>query len=681
MQPDDREILVCTCEQSMALDGKALGKALGGKAPVVHTHLCRGGIKAYEQALASGEKLLVACTQEAPLFAEIAAETGDGADVRFVNIRENAGWSEARPAPHAKIAALLTAASHTPKPARLRSISSDGLCLVYGRGQQALETARLLSDRLSVTLLLTDADDLVLPTVLSLPIVRGRITTAKGGLGGFEVTVDGYAALVPSSRGQPEFVTPRDGVRSDSSLILDLSGGTPLFTGHERRDGYAHVDPGDPAAVLRAVFALSDMEGEFEKPIYVEYDAEICAHGRSQITGCSKCLDACPAGAITAAGDGVNIDPVICGGCGMCAAICPTGAVAAAYPPMADTITRLQIFLAAYGKAGGVRPIPLIHDGGFGTDLIGAMARCGRGLPAHVLPFQTHSATSFGHVEMLAAFAAGAERLVVLTDPGYRGELSGLHDECELARALLAGFGFSAPDRISILTENDPDIVEAALYALDPLDPVPASPWQAKGNKREVARNLFAKLAQAGKTGETVIALPGHAPYGRLEIDARACTLCMSCVSACPASALFDHPDLPQLRFVESACVQCGLCVATCPQTAITLAARLNLAPSALGLEVLYEEEPFACIKCGKPFATRSTIEHISAQLAGKHSMYQDDEQSNLIKMCDDCRVIAQMSNLNDPFAVGTRKKTRTTEDYLDARAKGRDIDDFLIDD
>ncbi|VAW11894.1 Iron-sulfur cluster-binding protein [hydrothermal vent metagenome] len=681
MQPDDREILVCNCKQTMALDSTQLGKALGGKAPVIHNHLCRSGIKAYEQALAGGEKLLVACTQEAPLFSEIANETGGQADVRFVNIRENAGWCDARAAPHAKIAALLAAAKYTSKPARLRSISSDGLCLVYGRGAQALETARLLADRLSVTLLLTDADDLVLPTALDLPIVKGRITTALGGLGGFEVTVDGYASLLPSSRGQLEFAMPRDGARSDCSLILDLSGGTPLFTGHKRRDGYIHADPGDPAAVLRAAFALSDMVGEFEKPIYVHYDAEICAHGRSRITGCSKCLDTCPAGAITEAGDGVNIDPVICGGCGICAAVCPTGAVAAAYPPRADTIARLQIYLGTYGKAGGDRPIPLIHDGGFGADLIAAMARFGRGLPAHVLPFDVHAPTSFGHVEMLAAFAAGAERLVILTNPKHLDELAGIHAERELAEALLAGFGYGATARITILSENDPDIAQAALYAFEPLDPVPASPWQVTGNKREVARTLFAKLAEAGRSAETVIALPQGAPYGRLEIDAGACTLCMACVSACPASALFDNPDLPQLQFVESACVQCGLCVRTCPETAITLTPRLNLAPAALGLEVLYKEEPFSCIECGKLFATKSTIEHISAKLAGKHWMFQDDEQSKLIKMCDDCRVIAQANSGNDPFSAGARKKTLTTEDYLDARAKGRDIDDFLIDD
>jgi len=681
MPKDDHRILVCNCEQTMALNSAALGKALGCKAPVIHSHLCRGGIDAYEQALTGGGNLLVACTQEAPLFTEIANDAGGGADIHFVNIRENAGWCAAKTAPHAKIAALLAAAEFTPKPARLRAIRSDGLCLIYGRGSDALETAKLLSARLSVTLLLADTVNIILPSVFDFPIVKGRITTASGGLGNFEVSVDDYAALTPSSRGSLEFTMPRDGARSDCSLILDISGGTPLFTGHRHRDGYAHADPGDPAAVLRAAFTLADMTGEFEKPIYVEYDAEICAHSRSQIVGCSKCLDACPAGAITEDGDGVVIDSLICGGCGHCAAICPTGAVSAAYPPQSDTVTKLQIYLDAYGKAGGKRPIPIIHDGSFGTEIISAIARFGQGLPAHVLPFEAHTATGFGHVEMLAAFAAGAEQLVILTNPSRQDELTALDAEGELAEAMLSGFGFGEKSRISILTENDPDIVETMLYALEPIDSVPAVSWRAAGNKREVARTMFSRLSEVGKTGGSTISLPAGAPYGRIEIDIAACTLCMSCVSACPASALFDNSDMPQLRFVESACVQCGLCVNTCPETAITLTPQMNLSPAALGHEVLHEEEPFACIECGKPFATRSTIEHISTKLAGKHWMYRNDEQSKLIQMCDNCRIVTQANSNMDPFSAGKRKITRTTEDYLEARAKGRDVDDFLIDD
>jgi hypothetical protein len=45
-----------------------------------------------------------------------------------------------------------------------------------------------------------------------------------------------------------------------------MSGGTPLFADAQRRDGFLHVDPSHPAAVARAMFKVTDLVGEFEKP-------------------------------------------------------------------------------------------------------------------------------------------------------------------------------------------------------------------------------------------------------------------------------------------------------------------------------------------------------------------------------------------------------------------------------
>ncbi|MBU6508399.1 MAG: (4Fe-4S)-binding protein, partial [Alphaproteobacteria bacterium] len=74
----------------------------------------------------------------------------------------------------------------------------------------------------------------------------------------------------------------------------------------------------------------------------------------------------------------------------------------------------------------------------------------------------------------------------------------------------------------------------------------------------------------------------------------------------------------------------------------------------------------FNCINCGKPFGTRSSIERVIAQLAGKHSMFRDEQRTRLIQMCEDCRVIVQIKDRSgDPFAGKPRPKPRTTEDYL----------------
>src|SRR3546814_15104285 len=65
---------------------------------------------------------------------------------------------------------------------------------------------------------------------------------------------------------------------------------------------------------------------------------------------------------------------------------------------------------------------------------------------------------------------------------------------------------------------------------------------------------------------------------------------------------------------------------------------------------IVKEEEPFHCIRCGKPFGTKSSIERILGALAGKHWMFQDGVASDRIKMCADCRVVSQFEAGDNPF-------------------------------
>ena len=300
MEMRERRVLVCDCESTMPLDEGRLGKACqaaGAKgAPGLNSQLCRAQLGNFQQVILSGDPVLVACTQEAPLFTEIAAEDKPDADLAFVNIRETAGWAEQADGPDAtaKIAALLAESALALPPSPTVSFASKGVCLVYGRDERAIEAAKQLSGRLEVTVLLKEPGEVIPPRVMDVPIFKGSIVQAKGHLGAFGITVNGYAPAQPSSRLAFVFEAPRDNAFSECDLILDLTGDTPLFPSHERRDGYLRPDPDNPALVQKALFELADLVGEFEKPRYVNYDAAICAHGRSRKTGCTRCLDVCP---------------------------------------------------------------------------------------------------------------------------------------------------------------------------------------------------------------------------------------------------------------------------------------------------------------------------------------------------------------------------------------------------
>jgi hypothetical protein len=83
---------------------------------------------------------------------------------------------------------------------------------------------------------------------------------------------------------------------------------------------------------------------------------------------------------------------------------------------------------------------------------------------------------------------------------------------------------------------------------------------------------------------------------------------------------------------------------------------------------VLKEEEPFCCIRCGKPFGVKSTIERITQKLAGTHWMFEGNaKRLDVLRMCEDCRVIAITEEQFDPHAP-PRPRPRTTEDYLRER-------------
>lgn len=684
------KVLVCSCERTMTVDHDVIEGATGLDVSRVHRQLCRDETYDFLRALDAGVPVRVACTQEAPFFQELIddrAAQGDGEQppVSFFNIRELAGWSSDGQARDknvaAKMAALTAAASVPQKPAGSKAVVSEGVCLVYGRGQTTIDIARKLSTRLAVNVLLLDADGAIPPATGDVPIHSGKIVGARGSLGDFELVVDGYAPMLPSSREKAEFIMARDGASTTCDLVLDVTGDTPLFSAADKRDGYFRADPASPVALAEVLFEITDYVGTFEKPLYVTYNADICAHSRSNITGCRNCLDNCPAGAITSIGDHVEIDPGICAGCGACAAVCPTGAVSYDYPRREDLISRVQALIGTYLDAGGRRPVLLIHDETHGTELISAMARFGRGLPGHVLPLSVFSVTETGHEALAAAFVAGAEQIVVLASPRAVEDLPALESQGDLVSAILGGLGHGHAGRFRILVESDPDEVEAVLHGLDERPEMPRGSFRPVGGKRDIARAAFGKLRETAPLTPDILDLPDSAPYGRIEIDTEGCTLCLACVSACPAGALFDSPDKPQVRFQEQACVQCGLCASTCPENVITLEPRLNFRPEAMTQVTLNEDEPFACIRCGKQFGSSKTIERIAGQLSGSHWMFQRDTDTDLIRMCDDCRVEMVAERGSDPFASADRPRVLTTEDYIEAEKRGLTIDDFLADD
>lgn len=647
------KLLLCSCANTQNPDPAAVEAATGLRCGKLHSALCGTEAEIAAKAIADGDTI-IACGQEQVFFDALAEDLEAEAPL-CIDIRDRAGWSDDAADKTPKIAALL-ALAQMPSPAeKTVDVASEGMCLILGRSDVALPAAEQLADALSVTCVVEDEPELSPTGARSFDCHIGKLRSAAGSFGAFQLSFDGFRSAEVAGRGAIGFSAPRNGAKSECDLIIDLRGGSAPFPAHEKRDGYLRADPGDPRAVAKACMQAAGMVGVFEKTLHVKLEEPLCAHSRAEQEACRRCLDLCPTGAITPNGEHVAIDPMICAGCGACAAACPSGAISYEAPTASHVFAQINAAGQAWRKAGGGTARLLVYDARWGAEIISLAARHGRGLPADVLPLETPALASFGHAEIMVALSSGFSEVILLCGP--KADRDAIEAQAALANAITVGLGKG--ERASAIDPGDPDALSERLYVPAP-DPLNAAPTLALGGRRDATRLAAKALAD---DPEAAIPLPAGAPYGATVVNAEACTLCLACASLCPAGALSDNADKPQLRFQEDACLQCGLCVSVCPEDAITLAPRLNLADSALSEVVLNEEEPYACIECGALFGVKSTIERIVEKLEGQHSMFTNSDNAKLIRMCDDCRVKAQAHGESAPFFMGHRPRPRTAED------------------
>ena len=252
-----------------------------------------------------------------------------------------------------------------------------------------------------------------------------------GYLGGFEVTVD--------VNGESQNLAGLMNLTSQTfDVILDL-GRKPAITLELPPPGYFAVSA-NRENMPKVLEEIAGLNGEFEKPQYVHYDPDICAHGERGITGCTRCIDTCPAGAVISIGERVEVDVHRCHGMGSCSAVCPPGALTYASPSLGDTMNGLRQALTAWRISGMPAPCILLYDSDSGAEYLRTVCA---DFPDGVLPWRVEEIGSTGVEVWLSALAYGAAGIRILTHERTPGAvLTTLAQQIELIRCLLEGLDY-----------------------------------------------------------------------------------------------------------------------------------------------------------------------------------------------------------------------------------------------
>lgn len=457
------------------------------------------------------------------------------------------------------------------------------------------------------------------------------------------VEFDGVTAassiMVEGALGQ--FLVNLSGQQIKADLVLDLSP-KPLLSMALKPPGYLDYGHSE-AELIEAKKELHDLVGTFDKPKYFDYKESLCAHGVSGQKGCTRCIDACPAEAITSLINKIAVDPFRCQGGGICTTVCPSGAISYAYPKPRDLLTHVRTLILTY-----LTEITRIDGKTTAPDLLfvseSEQTQAEQMLPA-ALVISVEEVASVGPEIWLSALAWGARSVRLFNLDGIPDTAeNALSLHLEMAQKTLTGMAYPA-NCISVITDQSELMTTRSLTQKKTASHAPL------GDKRQAFFMALDHLsAQADETfieANQEIALPQGAIFGEAIIDQSKCTLCMSCVSACPGNALQDGRELPQVSLVEDKCLQCGVCVSTCPEDAMSIAPRLLL-DSKLRKKprVLHQDQPFCCIRCGIAFATNAGISTIMLKLAS-HPMFAEERARSRLKMCDDCKVVDMMEDPN----------------------------------
>jgi len=364
---------------------------------------------------------------------------------------------------------------------------------------------------------------------------------------------------------------------------------------------------------------------DYEYRKFTVYDTSICQYHERRDETCGKCEEVCPTTAIVKIDESKHLEfsQIDCHGCGGCISVCPSGAVD--YAPT----NRESLFQISKMYTDS---IPLVVPAKMEIENLNVPIK------ENVLPFAIDGEKFLHESTLLTLIQESGSQVIFYSDflsKGTRDTIQILND------IFLKKYNKKA----IILAMTQDELVQA-LEEVSFIENVKFSYNQDNERKREVFAIRLKNIVQNDdlgtvKTGE-------HIHYGKVIVNQDTCTLCLACVGACNVDALSARATDNTLRFNASICTSCGFCEVTCPEKdCLTIEHdTLDLNPAWFSENVLAKDTLFACVECGKEFATTKSVEKIATMMAPIFAL--DPVKQRTLYCCEDCKPKIMMQNYVD---------------------------------
>ncbi|MEN5386757.1 4Fe-4S binding protein [Aliarcobacter skirrowii] len=347
----------------------------------------------------------------------------------------------------------------------------------------------------------------------------------------------------------------------------------------------------------------------------ITYDKSICQYHERKDEVCSKCVEVCPTNAITKDEKSRRLvfSLVDCIACGECVSVCPSGSLNSANTSR-DSLYEISLF---YKDTK-----PLIISSKANIENINV------DLKENVLPLFIVG-DIFDETMLLTYLQVSGSSLIYFSNNVSKGTLESIR--------IVNDIYFKKYGKIAVYLVSNEEELNDALQKQEVIENSYYNFNQNDMKKREVFSQRLQKIVGNDDLG--VVKTGPDIHYARVLVNEANCTLCLSCVGACNVDALFANESDFTLRVNPSLCTACGYCELVCPEKdCLTLKNdELELNPTWFQESILAKDKLFACVECGKEFATTKAIEKIASIMAPIFAKTSEAKKRTLY-CCDACK-------------------------------------------